>query len=84
MRLRRRSVVDASPAPAPPPAPEAQAQAPVAEAAFALREIVESIPGGDRERVWTRIVAAVEQGLPAKAADPPAADSPAAPPPRVT
>lgn len=72
MRLRRRPAVE-EPPPSPPPR-EVEDQAPVAEAAFAFRAIMESIPGGDRDRVWSRVVAAVEQELTRQSPDDPADD----------
>ena len=76
MRLRRRPTTE-TPTPL-RPVPETEAADPVAEAAFVFREIVESIPGGDREGVWAQVVAAVEQGLPSEAEPAPQdADAPA-------
>ena len=76
MRLRRRSETEAPEAPGqsdPPPA-AGEARAPVTEAAFLLRQIVDAIPVGDRERIWSRVVARVEAEIQRRDSNPDATD----------
>lgn len=75
MRLRRRSEAEETPAPAVPEA--TPSRAPVTEAALAFREMVETIPVGDREQVWSRVVARVEAELERRASAGSAPDAPA-------